>query len=365
MRNKVLIIDDAEFNREMLTEILEGEYTVISAEDGQKGMDLLEKHENEVCVVLLDLIMPVMDGFEVMMTMGQKGYLKNIPVLVISGEQAVDIERKCFDYGVTDFIRKPFDNELVLRRVRNMVDLFAYRNCLEERVASQTMTLKRQYEMICRQAEELKQRNEQITDILAEVVESRNLESGEHVKRVKSYTKILAEELMRRYPEYKLTEEEVRIIESASAMHDIGKIVIPDNILLKPGKLTDEEFECMKSHTVRGCEVLDHIEGVWDERYKKYAYKICRHHHERFDGRGYPDKLVGDEIPIEAQIVSVADVYDALISERCYKKAFTKEQAFHMITNGECGTFSPKLMDCFRNARETLENVSREKSETT
>ncbi|MDE7431712.1 MAG: response regulator, partial [Lachnospiraceae bacterium] len=310
MRNKVLIIDDAEFNREMLTEILEGEYAVISADDGQKGMDLLVKHESEICVVLLDLVMPVMDGFEVMTAMGQKGYLKHIPVLVISGEQAVDIERKCFDYGVTDFIRKPFDNELVLRRVRNMVDLFAYRNCLEERVASQTMTLKRQYEMICRQAEELKQRNERITDILAEVVESRNLESGEHVKRVKTYTKILAEELMKRYPEYGLTEDEVRMIESASAVHDIGKIAISDNILLKPGKLTDEEFECMKSHTVRGCEVLDHIEGVWDEHYKKYAYKICRHHHERFDGRGYPDKLVGDEIPIEAQIVSVADVYD-------------------------------------------------------
>lgn len=359
MRNKVLVIDDAEFNREMLAEILEKEYSIISAEDGQKGIELLAEQESEVCVVLLDLVMPVMDGFEVLRIMEERGYLKHIPVLVISGETAVDIERKCFDYGVTDFIRKPFDNELVLRRVRNMVDLFTYRNCLEQQVESQTMTLKRQYEMICRQAEVLKQRNEQITDILAEVVESRNLESGEHVKRVKTYTKILANELMKRYPEYGLTEEEVRIIESASAVHDIGKIAIPDNILLKPGKLTDEEFACMKSHTVRGCEVLDHIEGVWDDRYKRYAYTICRHHHERFDGRGYPDQLVGDDIPIEAQIVSVADVYDALISERCYKKAFTKEQAFNMITNGECGTFSPKLMDCFRNARGTMENVSR------
>lgn len=361
MRNKVLIIDDAAFNREMLTEILEGEYGILTADDGQKGIDLLVAHENEVCVVLLDLVMPVMDGFAVMRIMEQKGYLKHIPVLVISGETAVDIERKCFDYGVTDFIKKPFDNEMVLRRVRNMADLFAYRNCLEERVESQTLTLKRQYEMICKQAEVLKQRNEQITDILAEVVESRNLESGEHVKRVKSYTKILARELMVRYPEYGLTEEEIHIIESASALHDIGKITIPDHILLKPGKLTDEEFECMKAHTVRGCEVLDHIEGVWDERYKKYAYTICRYHHERFDGRGYPDKLAGDDIPIEAQIVSVADVYDALISERCYKKAFTKEQAFGMITNGECGTFSPKLMDCFQSVRETMEAVSRKK----
>lgn len=364
MRNKVLVIDDAEFNREMLAEILEKEYSVISAEDGQKGIDLLAEQESEVCVVLLDLVMPVMDGFEVMRIMEQKGYLKHIPVLVISGETAVDIERKCFDYGVTDFIKKPFDNDLVLRRVRNIVDLFRYRSGLEQQVESQTVTLKRQYEMICRQAEILRQRNEQITDILAEVVESRNLESGEHVKRVKTYTKILAEQLMKCYPEYGLTEEEVRIIESASAVHDIGKIAIPDNILLKPGKLTNEEFECMKSHTVRGCEVLDHIEGVWDDHYKKYAYTICRHHHERFDGRGYPDRLAGDDIPIEAQIVSVADVYDALVSERCYKKAFTKEQAFHMITNGECGTFSPKLMDCFRNVRDTMENVSQQKRET-
>ncbi len=360
MKNKVLIIDDAAFNREMLTEILEKEYEILTAEDGQKGIELLEIHQSEVGIVLLDLIMPVMDGYRVMEIMEEKGYLKHIPVLVISGEQAVAVERKCFDYGVTDFIRKPFDNELVMRRVRNMVDLFTYRNSLEEQVESQTMTLKRQYEMICKRADELRQQNEKITDILAEVVESRNLESGEHVKRVKSYTKILAEELMAACPEYNLTEEEVRIIESASAVHDIGKITIPDHILLKPGRLTDEEFDCMKSHTVKGCEVLDHIEGVWDERYKNYAYKICRHHHERFDGRGYPDQLAGDEIPIAAQIVSVADVYDALISERCYKKAFTKEQAFQMITNGECGTFSPKLMQCFQNAREKMENVSRE-----
>lgn len=359
MRDKVLIIDDAELNREMLTEILAGEFSILLAEDGKQGIEMLEQHAKEICVVLLDLIMPVMDGYSVMKAMDEKGYLKRIPVLVISGERSVEVERRCFDCGVTDFIKKPFDNSLVMRRVRNVVDLFAYRHSLEKQVESQTRTLKRQYDMICRQAEELIKRNEKITDILAEVVESRNLESGEHVKRVKSYTQILAKEMMNRYPEYHLTEEEVRIIESASAVHDIGKIAIPDNILLKPGKLTDEEFECMKSHTVRGCEVLDHINEVWDDNYKTYASEICRHHHERFDGRGYPDKLAGDEIPIAAQIVSVADVYDALISERCYKKAFTKEQAFYMIINGECGKFSPKLMDCLANVREEMENVAR------
>lgn len=360
MRDKVLIIDDAEFNREMLAEILGDEYAILMAEDGRKGIDMIEQYKDEICAILLDLIMPVIDGYGVLAFMEQNGYLKHMPVLVISGEQAVDVERRCFDCGVTDFIKKPFDNSLVIRRVKNVVDLFQYRNNLEEQVAIQTKTLKSQYDVICRQAEELKKRNEKITDILAEVVESRNLESGEHVKRVKTYTGILAREMMKHYSEYQLTEEKVRIIESASAVHDIGKIMIPDNILLKPGKLTDEEFDCMKSHTVRGCTVLDNINGVWDENYKSYAYEICRHHHERFDGRGYPDKLQGDDIPISAQIVSVADVYDALISERCYKKAFTKEQAFNMIINGECGVFSPKLIECFKNAREEMENVSRE-----
>lgn len=360
MRDNVLIIDDAKLNREMLKDILECEYSILTAENGRKGIDMLKRHKDEICAVLLDLNMPVMDGYAVMRQMEQNGYLKSIPVLVITGEKSIDVERKCFDHGVTDFIRKPFDNSLVIKRVKNVVDLFEYRNSLEEQVELQTKTLKRQYEMIRRQAEELEQRNEKITDVLAEVVESRNLESGEHVKRVKSYTGILARELMKRYPEYNLTEDKVRIIESASAMHDIGKIAIPDNILLKPGKLTDEEFEHMKQHTSKGSETIENINGVWDETYKTYAYEICRYHHERFNGKGYPDRLKGDEIPVAAQIVSVADVYDALISERCYKKAFSKEEAFHMILNGECGIFSPKLMECFKNVREEMEHVSRE-----
>jgi putative two-component system response regulator len=360
MRENVLIIDDAEFNREMLREMLEDDYKILEAENGQTGVQLLERFKEKICVVLLDLVMPVMDGFAVLDEMKKSGTINYIPVLVISGEQSIEVERECLEKGVMDFIRKPFDNTLVSRRVKNVVDLFEYRIHLEEQVAEQTYELKAQYDMICRQAQELKDRNEKITDILAEVVESRNLESGEHVKRVKKYTGILAREIMAKYPEYELTEEKIRIIESASALHDIGKIVISDNVLLKPGKLTDEEFEIMKTHASRGGEVLDNIHGVWDEMYKKYAYQICRYHHERYDGRGYPDKLKGDEIPIAAQIVSVADVYDALISERCYKKAFTKEQAFNMIINGDCGIFSPKLMECFKSVRDKMESVSRD-----
>ena len=207
------------------------------------------------------------------------------------------------------------------------------------------------------QAEQLKRRNQDIIEILGTVVEYRNLESGEHVKRVGEYTRILAETFMVEYPEYGLTQEKINVIVSASALHDIGKITIPDSILLKPGRLTKDESEYMKSHTTRGCELLESMKNVLDPQYEKVSYEICRHHHERFDGKGYPDGLVGDAIPLSAQLVSVADVYDALVNERCYKDAFPPEEAFHMIVNGECGVFSPRLMEVFRKVRPEFEKL--------
>ena len=195
-------------------------------------------------------------------------------------------------------------------------------------------------------------------DVLGTVVEYRNLESGEHIKRVKEFTNILAEKAAEKYPEYGLTPEKIAVIVAASPLHDIGKIAIKDSVLLKPGRLTDEEFEYMKSHTIRGCELLDSIKEDWNDDTMKYAYEICRHHHERYDGKGYPDGLVGDEIPICAQLVSVADVYDALVNERCYKDAFSKEDAYRMIITGECGVFSPKLMESFRKVRPAFEKLA-------
>lgn len=355
MRDKVLVVDDMEINRIILTEILKDDYSVITAENGRKAVELLEKYKEETAILLLDMIMPEMDGFAVLDVMKEKSWLDRIPVIVISGESTVEVEAKCFDYGVADFVKKPFENVLVKRRVKNVVDLYLYKNELEERVEKQTETLKKQNRILRLQAEELEKKNENIIDILGNVVEGRNLESGEHVKRVKGFTRILASQLMKDYPEYGLTEEKVRTISNASALHDIGKIAIPDSILQKPGKLTDTEFEFMKSHTTRGCEILNSIKGVWDEEYGKISYEICRHHHERYDGKGYPDKLKKDEIPISAQIVSIADVYDALVHERVYKSAYSTEQAFRMILNGECGIFSPKLLECFRHVREKFE----------
>ena len=358
MRDKVLIVDDAEINRIVLAEILKEEYRIAEAENGIRAIDFLEENHEDVAMVLLDLVMPKMDVFAVLETMREREWMEKIPVLVISGETSVTIEQRCFEYGVSDFIRKPFDNTLVRKRVNNIASLFQYQNELEEKVEEQTRTLKKQNDLLKVQAAKLKKSNEDIIDILGTVVEYRNLESGEHIKRVKCFTAALANEMMVRHPEYGLTEAKIEVIVTSSSLHDVGKIAIPDTILLKPAKLTAEEFDCMKTHTVKGGEILDNFKGVWEEEYQKTSYEICRHHHERYDGRGYPDGLAGDEIPISAQIVSIADVYDALVSERVYKKAMSKEEAFSTIMEGKCGVFSPKLLQCFQNVRGEFEALA-------
>lgn len=361
MRNKILIVDDSFINRELLTEMLEDEYEVITCENGLQALELMEENYNELAIILLDLVMPVLDGVGFLKALQNKPIMKDIPILVISGETNVETEIKCFDYGVFDFIKKPFDNRLVKKRIKNAVDLYMYKNNLEERIAEQTSVISEQYNLLKHQADQLAKSNVSIIEILGTIVEYRNLESGEHIQRVKSYTRILGEQLMEDYPEYNLTSKQLNVIVSASALHDVGKIAIPDSILLKPGRLTKEEFEYMKEHTTKGCEIINNIRGVWSEEYAKASYEICRHHHERYDGRGYPDGILGENIPISAQLVAVADVYDALVNERVYKSAFSADKAFNMIINGECGTFSPKLMDCFTKCRDRFESLAGER----
>lgn len=249
---------------------------------------------------------------EIIEELNKKPWGKQIAIIIISGDNAIQTEARCFELGVADFVHRPFDNRLVRKRVRNVVSLYQYQEELEQKVEKQTSVLRKQFRLLQQQD----------------------------------------------YPEYELTQERIEVIVAASALHDVGKIAIPDSILLKPGKLTQEEFEYMKSHTTKGCEILNSIEDAWDEEYKKVSYVICRHHHERYDGKGYPDGLKGEDIPIAAQIVSIADVYDALVNERVYKSAFSKEKAFQMIVTGECGVFSPKLLDCFWNTRKQFENLA-------
>ena len=356
MRNIVLIVDDVEVNRDILAMILEEEYPIIEAENGRVAVELMEKHQDEIAVVLLDLIMPEYDGYAVLETMNERNWINIMPVLVISAEAKGEVEQRCLDLGVSDFIRKPF-NAMLRKRVKNIVDLFLYRNQLEEKVEEQTITLKKQNKQLQEQAERLKESNTKIIDILGTVVESRNLESGEHIKRVKGFTRILAEQMQKDYPEYGLTDEKIEIIDSASSLHDIGKIAIPDSILLKPGRLTKDEFEEMKKHTLYGCELLEKFKQE-DNEFYNYCYDICRSHHERYDGNGYPDSLKGDEIPIWAQIVSIVDVYDALVSKRVYKDPYVVDEAARMIMEGECGIFSPEMLDCFSLAKHELFDVT-------
>lgn len=360
MRNKILIVDDIEMNRQMLAEMLKDEHEIIQADNGYRAMEILESQHNEIALLMLDLNMPGMDGFEVMRQLGEKPWGKTIGLIVISSDNTVETEERCFELGVSDFLHRPFNYRLVRKRVNNVIALFHTQLELEQKVKQQTETLSKQYKLLLLQADKLKQSRSNVIDILGSVVEYRNLESGQHIQRVKAYTKILAQRLMNDFPECGLTAEKVEIIVSASALHDIGKIAIPDEILMKPGRLTAEEFEYMKAHTTKGAQIINSIENVWDEEYGKYSYEICRYHHERYDGRGYPDRLKGDKIPLSAQIVAVADVYDALVNERVYKSAYSKEQAFQMIMTGECGVFSPRVLDCFWKSRREIEALTPE-----
>ena len=357
MRNKIIIVDVNDLNRSALCNILCNDYTMIETKNAADSFVQLKESEDEIAAVLIDMLTSEDDGFELLKAMQENSWNTKIPVLVVCDSAAIKMEKELFKFGVSECINQPFDDALIRLKVSNIIKLFQYQNELENKIEQQTEKLRLQNQMLKIQADFLQKSNMRITDLLGTMAEYRNLESGEHIQRVKVYTKILAEELMMEDPACGLTPEKISLIVSASPLHDIGKIAIPDTILLKPGKLTDEEYEYVKSHTISGCEILENIKDVWSKEYAQISMEICRHHHERYDGNGYPDGLKGDEIPIHAQIVSVADVYDALVNERVYKSAVPKDRAFRMIINGECGIFSPILLTCLTNCRAQMEAV--------
>lgn len=343
----MLVVDDMELNRAILCELFNDSYDVIEAENGREALQLIQKYGESIAIVLLDLIMPVLNGFEVLQKMADSGLSDRVPVIMITSENSEQAILNGYNLGVSDVITKPFNPDIVRKRVQNTVELNSYKLQLENKV-------KTQVEFIERQSQELERVNSFIIDTLSTIVEFRDLESGQHVKRIRGLTKILLHGVARKHKEYGLTEESINTISSASAMHDIGKIAIPDHILLKPGRLTPEEFEIMKTHTTKGCDLLNSLNYIKTSNYFQYSYEICRYHHERWDGNGYPDHLKGDEIPIWAQVVALADVYDALTSERVYKPAYTHDQALKMILNGECGQFNPILMEVFQAVQDMI-----------
>lgn len=351
MNHTILIVDDVEVNREILKLLFYEDYQILEAEDGFQAIEKIEDNINNISAILLDIIMPNLDGFGVLDYMQTTGLMSKIPVILITGDTSNDLKKRGYDLGVSDIIEKPFDQRIVRRRVQNLVDLYFHKNNLEHLVEIQTIEIKKKNKKI-------NEMNYRIIDTLGTMVEFRDLESGGHIMRVRELTAVLLKYVQKYYPDYKITDEIADVIIYASSMHDIGKIVIPDNILLKPGKLTNEEFEIMKAHTTKGCEIIKRVSAVDDELYLKYCYDIIRSHHEKYDGKGYPDGLKGDEIPISAQIVSIADVYDALISDRVYKAAYSKQEAYEMILNGECGLFNPRLLECLRLAKKEFEDTA-------
>ena len=343
VKQQILIVDDSEMNREILTEMLQDDFRILEAENGEEALKMLKQYGTGISLMLLDIVMPVMNGFEVLAAMAREHWMDDIPVIMISSEGSEEYIRRAYEMGIADYIRRPFDAKIVYQRVFNTIKLYAKQRRLISLVADQIY--------------EKEKNNRMMVGILSQIVEFRNGESGPHVLHIQTLTRLLLERLVQKTGQYRLSWSEQYMISMASALHDIGKIGIDEKILNKPGKLTKEEFDIMKTHTLIGAAMLENLKMYQGEILLEVAYQICRWHHERYDGKGYPDGLVGEEIPISAQVVSLADAYDALISDRVYKKAYSHEQAVKMILNGECGAFNPVLLECLTDIQDHLKEV--------
>lgn len=338
-KSQILLVDDSAMNRMMLTEILRDSYHVLEAENGRECMEKLQAEAGNIALVLLDINMPVMDGFEVLKAMNTNHTIEDIPVIMISSEDSDATIRRSYELGASDYVNRPFDARIVYRRVTNTIKLYAKQRRLVQMVSEQIRARENNTDML--------------VGVLSHIVEFRNGESGAHVRHIRIITELLLRRLLES-SRSSITAEQQDMIPLASALHDIGKIGIDEKILNKPGRLTPEEFEVMKTHSMLGAQMLHDLDNFAEQPLLQTAYEIARWHHERWDGRGYPDGLKGDEIPISAQLVSLADVYDALTSERCYKKAFSHEKAVQMILNGECGAFNPLLLQCLTDIQADL-----------
>lgn len=331
---KVLIVDDSDINREILSAILKNQYEIIEAASGEQCIEKIKSEGEEISLILLDLIMPGMSGFDVLNYLNDNRLIGKIPVITITGDESDNSVREAYEKGVSDYITRPFDARVVYRRVSNTVNLYSRQKSLIREIENE--------------ANEKWQNRTMLVEILSQIIEFRDGDESDcnHAGHMLDLSRRLLERLIVKTDKYAVAGREIELISTASALHDIGKVAIDKNIVGKKGRLTAEEFEIMKTHTIIGEEMLNNIPAYSDDPLIKYAKEICRWHHERYDGKGYPDGLKGDDIPVSAQVVSVCDVYDALISKRPYKPAYPREKAIKMIRDGECGAFNPLLVEC-------------------
>ncbi|MCR5564140.1 MAG: response regulator [Desulfovibrio sp.] len=343
---KILIADDVSVSREILRSMFEADYEILEAADGEEALRIIEEQKEALRLILLDIFMPKMTGFEVLERVSEDDRLTKIPVIVITAESTAQNDMKAYEFGVADVIAKPFARNVVTRRARNIIELYEQRRDIEKQLEARTEELRASQLR-------LEKNNEFLVNALSSVVEFRSIESGAHIVRVKEFSDIILNVWVALHPEDHFSSGDIKQMVMASTLHDIGKIGIPDEILLKPDRFTSEEFDIMKTHTTIGCAILERFK-IENSDFYRYSYDICRSHHERWDGQGYPDGLVGDDIPIWAQVVSVVDVYDALVSPRVYKPPYAIPEALRMIYAGECGVFSPKILECLDVARNRI-----------
>ena len=332
-------------NRKLLRSILKERYNLLEAANFQQTLLLLNQNADCIAALIMDITVPEMIDREMLERPEIQKQMEQIPVIIISPEDSANTLNTAFGYGAADVIPLDYEPYAMLHRIETIVELHLHKKYLEA--------------MVEEQANILRNSNDTMVDALSSIIEYRSVESGQHILRIRHFTKILLEEVARCCPEYRLNDTAIAIISSSAALHDIGKIAIPDSILMKPGALTQEEREIMKSHAATGCRILDTLGDMGDPEYMRYAYNICHYHHERWDGGGYPEGLSGDDIPICAQVVGLADVYDALTTKRVYKDAYSFHKAVNMILKGECGVFSPKLLECFKHVTDAYEELAR------
>lgn len=355
----ILIVDEKSENERVLKNALKEKYVIMSAKNNKQLEKLIVENANKITLIITSLSLFQFGGLEIINKSKEKEMLGEVGILVVLEEISSNGEELAYSLGASDTIKKPFNTDyIIVKKVERLVSIYNYQNNLEHLVKAQNEKILSQTSKLMEQTEKLNKININMMESISSVVEWRDWETGKHIKRLRCFTESLLVNVANNYPEYELEKEDVDMIAMASTTHDIGKIAIPDAILLKPEKLTEQEFEIMKTHTTKGSEIICNFNAIDVNNYLGYCQDICRHHHEKWDGKGYPDGLVGDEIPIWAQVVSIADCFDALTSDRPYKKAFSSKVASQMILDGQCGAFSPKIIKSFKEVLPEFENLA-------